>query len=76
MKEIKVITLNNADDFLNNLSTMDDLGKTVAKNFDTYLRTHPLQLAKYLKGNGIIDDFQYKEMVNKIRKAVIEKDFV
>ena len=73
--KVKVTTLNNAEDVLNNLSTMNDLGRIKAKKLETYFRTNPMQLAKALREFGEIDELQYKEMITKIRKAYIEKDF-
>ena len=73
--KVKVTTLNDVDDFLNLLPTMSVLGQTLVKTYSDYMKKHPMETAKALREFGEIDELQYKEMITKIRKADIEKDF-
>lgn len=73
--KIEVTQLNNDEDLLSNLVTMEDFGQFVAKRFVAKIKYSPMEFAKEMKESGLIDDLQYKQMMTNIRKADTEKDF-
>lgn len=73
--EIKVVKVNNGDDFLNNLLTTDDLGEILAQSMIDRVKRNPIEYVESLRKYNIINDKEYKEMLMNIRKDEMKGDF-
>lgn len=72
--EVKV-TNGNANDLLDNLATIEDLGEMLAQRLVNRIKNNPIEFANEMRNNEVINDKEYKEMAINIRKHQIEEDF-
>lgn len=69
------VTNVNANDLLDNLATIEDLGEMLAQRMVDIIKSIPIEFANEMRNNEVINDKEYKEMIINIRKHLIEEDF-
>lgn len=72
--KIKVEVLENKD-LLDNIPTVEDLGKMIGKSIADRIKKDPIDFANKLRKENFIYDEEYKEIIMNIKKQKIKEDF-
>ena len=72
---IKVEVHENNKDLLDNIPTVEDLGKMIGQSIADRIKKDPIYFANKLRKDNVIDEEEYKEIIMNIKKHHIMEDF-